>query len=101
MQCLLYEIVTHVNPDSAEHPTLFKSTIWEDNNGCISTAKSPKLTPRTKHIAVKYHYTHTQIGPERGVLLEKIESENQKADIFTKGFGQQDFEHLRYILCGW
>ena len=99
MRRLLKEVVKTVDPDSQEHPTILKSVIWEDNNGAISTAKSPKITPRTKHIAVKYHYTRSQIGGE--IELEKIESKVQKADILTKGLTQEDFERIRLLLCGW
>ena len=31
------------------------STLFEDNNGEIVTANAVKMTPRTKHIAVKYY----------------------------------------------
>ena len=29
--------------------------VFEDNRSCIKVAESPKFTPRTKHIAIKYH----------------------------------------------
>ena len=32
------------------------SKVWEDNQGCIQTATAPKISLRTKHIAVKYHF---------------------------------------------
>jgi hypothetical protein len=38
-----------------DSPTV-KSTIFEDNKGAISTATTPKMTPCTKHITVKYHF---------------------------------------------
>ena len=31
-------------------------TTWEDNHSCIKVAESPKFTPRTRHIALKYHH---------------------------------------------
>jgi hypothetical protein len=37
-------------------PTILHSTVFEDNNGALSIATSPKISPRTKHIAVKYHH---------------------------------------------
>ena len=101
MRRLLKEVLGAVAPHLQDDPTLLKSTVWEDNNGAISTAKSPKMTPRTKHIAVKYHCTRGQIGEEKGVVLEKIESKMQKADILTKGLPQEDFERIRFLLCGW
>ena len=30
--------------------------VYEDNNACISMAKSNEFSPRTKHIALKYHH---------------------------------------------
>ena len=32
---------------------VFRCTVWEDNETCITVAKSPNFTPRTKHIAIK------------------------------------------------
>ena len=44
----LFELLT-IDP-------LFGCTVWEDNERFITVAKSPKFTPRTKHIAIKYHH---------------------------------------------
>ena len=41
---------------ASDSDSLFKSKIFEDNNGCMSTCTPPKLSPRTKHIVVKYHF---------------------------------------------
>ena len=30
--------------------------LFEDNNGAIELSKAPKIHPRTKHIALKYHH---------------------------------------------
>eukprot|EP00957_Ditylum_brightwellii_P114984 8769989-Ditylum_brightwellii.AAC.1 len=34
------------------------STVWEDNNGALILANNllPRMTPRSKHISVKYHW---------------------------------------------
>ena len=81
--------------------TLIHSKVFEDNNGALILAKSPKLTPRTKHIAVKYHWFRDKIGEQHGIVLNKIESENQKADIFTKGLTADLFRRIRRLLMGW
>ena len=75
------------------------STIFEDNNGALILAKAPKLTPRTKHIAVKYHWFKSLIGDK--FRITKVNSKAQKADIFTKGLDQEAFERVRKLLCGW
>ena len=99
MRRLIKEIIEHLDPKALENETNLVSTIWEDNNGTISTVTAPKLSPRTKHIATKYHFTRSHIGKE--IVLKKIESEKQKADIFTKGLNEDKFKALQKLLCGW
>jgi hypothetical protein len=82
-------------------PTILHSTVFEDNNGALSLATSPKISPRTKHIAVKYHHFRSKIGPDKGIIISRIDTTEQKADIFTKGLGVTQFIHLRRLLMGW
>jgi hypothetical protein len=39
------------------------------------------MTPRTKHIAVKYHFFKSHIGDGTGISLVKIDTNAQKVDI--------------------
>ena len=55
------------------------STVFEDNNGALSIASSPWMSPRTKHNAIKYHHFHESIGEEKVVILSKIDMTEQKA----------------------
>ena len=32
------------------------SKVFEDNNGALILASTPRMTPHSKHIAVKYHF---------------------------------------------
>ena len=73
------------------------STMFKDNNGALSLATSPKMNLRIKHIAVKYHHFCSQVGEGTGINIEKIETENQKADIFSKGFSVKHFARLLSI----
>ena len=82
-------------------PAMIHSTIFEDNNGALGLATAPKLTPRTKHIGVKFHWFKSHIGEDKGILITNVESRNQKADIFTKGLPAELFEHVRKLLMGW
>ena len=41
------------------------------------------MTPTSNHITIKYHWFMQNVGKE--FVIWKIRSENQKADIFTKG----------------
>jgi hypothetical protein len=36
--------------------TIAHSTIFEDNKGCVESASAPRMRPRTRHIALKYHH---------------------------------------------
>ena len=84
-----------------EEPIMIRSTIFEDNNGAITVATAPKMTPRTKHIAVKYHFFKQFIGDEQGINIKKVDTSDQIADIFTKGLEEKKFDKLRHLLCGW
>ena len=50
---------------------------------------SPRIIYTSNHITVKYHWFSHNVGKE--FLISKIESENQKADIFTKGLQGEIF----------
>ena len=97
---LLLEIATAMRlPENKE--SVIKSTVFEDNNGAIATATAVKMSPRTKHIGVKYHFFKSHVNDESGISLSKIDTNLQKADIFTKGLAPQKFAEIRKLLCGW
>jgi hypothetical protein len=73
-------------------PTV-KCTIFEDNNGALELAKAPKMCPRTKHIAIKYHHFRSKVHSSE-VDIKRVDTKNQIADIFTKGLPRFDFERL-------
>ena len=78
---------------------LSSSTVYEDNNKAMVVATSPRMTTTSKHISVKYHWFRQHVGKE--FLIRNIESENHKADIFTKGLQDQIFVRIRKLLCNW
>ncbi len=100
LRAILQEVGTKLNLDFAQ-PIIMHSTVFEDNNGALGLASSPKMTPRTKHIGVKYHFFRSKIGEDKGIRIQKIESVKQKADCFTKGLLDQTFQYIRKILQGW
>ena len=76
------------------------STVFEDNQGTLQLARVPRMTPRTKHFGIKYHFFREYV--EKGDLkLTKIISKEQQADIFSKGLPRPTFEYLRKGLLGW
>ena len=78
----------------------FFCKVWEDNQSCIKVAESPKFTPRTKHIALKYHHFRRFVS-DGTVAIFPINTLEQIADIFTKPLDGTQFAYLRKKLCGW
>lgn len=77
-----------------------RCTLFEDNVGAETLAKSPKMTPRTKHIAIKYH--HFREAVSSGILkIKRVDTKEQLADIFTKATTAQTFRYLRKKIMGW
>ena len=54
----------------------------------IAMAESIKFTPRTKHIAIKYHHFRSRVqltyNPTGDIRIRYINTKLQLADIFTK-----------------
>ena len=78
----------------------FHCKVFEDNRSCIKVAESPKFTPRTKHIAIKYHHFRSYVA-DGTIKIYPVESKNQLADIFTKPLDKTIFCDLRRRLMGW
>ena len=74
--------------------------VFEDNRGALELANVPKMRPRTKHIALKYHHfrEHVRNGT---IVVKPIDTREQIADIFTKPLPRDAFQYLRQKLNGW
>ncbi len=77
-----------------------QSTVYEDNDACLNFARMPKLTPRTKHIGVPYHWFRSQVE-NLSIHIERVDTSNQLADQFTKGLSAESFRLARKRLMGW
>jgi len=63
------------------------SKVWEDNTRTIRLAEAAhKVTLCIKHIAVKYHFFCSHLSDE--VKVQKVDTTEQLADLFTKGLAQ-------------
>ena len=85
---------------NAETDVIPASNVYEDNNACLQMARVPKLTPRTKHIAIPYHWFRTQVV-DKQINIEPIDTTQQIADQFTKGLVMEKFIVARKALVGW
>jgi hypothetical protein len=83
----------------------FVLKVREDNQSCIAMTNNPKFTPRTKHIAIKYHHfrkhVKTHSNPDGFIEIEYCQTEEQMADIFTKPVRDDIFFKLRLKMLNW
>ena len=76
-----------------ESPTV----ISEDNQSAIAIAKNYKVTARTKHIDVRYHFIKELID-KYFITILYCPTEEMIADIMTKGLVKQKFDYFRDML---
>jgi hypothetical protein len=82
---ILEDIYTNV-----EEPII----LYSDSKATIAISENPISHDRTKHIAIKYHYTRDAVD-RKEIQLKYCCSEEQKADIFTKVLTREKFERNR------
>ena len=98
LMTLLKEIYK-VFPLHIETPN-FVCNVHEDNQSAIVMATTQKFTPRTKHIALKFHHFRSFVKSGK-VTVSYCRTTEQKADLLTKPLADDLFYKLRYMLCGW
>ena len=59
--------------------------VFCDSQSAIHLAKNPAYHSKTKHIPVKYHFVR-HVVDEGGVVLEKVHTKENSADMFMKSF---------------
>ena len=69
--------------DFSSKAPVIHCTVFKDNKGCIDLATAPKMRPRTKHIALKYHNFQSFVQ-DKTVSIQYVETSLQIAAIFTK-----------------
>ena len=55
LKSIIKEVIDNLGIDCENLKFVSSSTVYEDNKGVIVVATSPRMTPSSKHIAVKYH----------------------------------------------
>ena len=77
------------------------STVFEDNRAAqiLATTDPPRMTPRSKSLAVKYHWFRSKLSKE--LVITAVESAKNTADIFTKPIPFEAFARHRKSICGW
>jgi hypothetical protein len=96
--CSVFSLDKHVLHEHARLHT----KIHKDNVGALTLGKMEpqRMTPRSKHYKIIYHWFREQIGP-RQIKLVKIATNEQLGDLFTKGLTNVKFSKLQKKLMGW
>lgn len=63
-------------------------------------ADNSKKGEDPKHIAVQYHHFRQYIT-KKAIQVEKIATQFQRADIFTKALPRDTFRYFRNLIIGW
>jgi hypothetical protein len=96
---LLKEMKEHGVKLPTTKPTVY-CKLFEDNDGAIYIAKSPKMRPRTCHINQKYHHFREQV--KSGLIdILAIDTEEQPAALLTKPLSVASFVKHRKRVMGW
>ena len=81
------------------------STVFEDNRAAkiLATTDPPRLTPRSKSLAVRYHWFRAHLGIKdgSGIVIEDVQSTSNKADFLTKALAKMEYIANRLAVCGW
>jgi hypothetical protein len=98
---LLFEINKHFTLTISSRVSTI-STVFEDNRACqiLATTDPPRLTPRSKSLAIKYHWFRTHLSQDT-IVLCAVASSLQKGDGFTKPLSYAKFLVFRKFVCGW
>jgi hypothetical protein len=101
-----YVAATHIAKQVLWYRSLFQelelplpstSTIFSDNQAAISIAHHPEFHARTKHIDIAHHFLRDLVESEI-INLVYIKTDENLADIFTKGLPKIPHENLTYEL---
>ncbi|GJZ72655.1 retrovirus-related pol polyprotein from transposon TNT 1-94 [Tanacetum coccineum] len=72
-------------------------SIMCDNKGAIDLSKNPIQHSKTKHIEIRHHFLSDNVQKGNN-SIEKVASEDNIADIFTKPLKREVFNYLRFGL---
>jgi transposase InsO family protein len=73
------------------------TTLHCDNDAASKLTEDHVWHSRVKHIRVKYHYVREQVLNGE-IIVQRVRSSDNTADIFTKPLGRSDFQRLRQHL---
>jgi hypothetical protein len=80
-----------------------ESRIFEDNQACITLATTdpPRMTPRSKHIAIRYFWFREHLRNCTQLKIVYIPTNDQRANHLTKPLPTATFLKERRTVLGW
>jgi hypothetical protein len=90
---------------SLKLPPIGKSeitTVFQDNQAAriLAATDLPRMTPRSKAIAVRYHWFRQHLHPDR-IVMSQIPSKNNPSNILTKALDRVQFTAERRMILNW
>lgn len=70
------------------------TVLLEDNKAAIEVSRNPKFHCRLKHMDVRHHFLRDAVEAET-LLLKYCETDDQIADIMTKGLSKEKFQTMQ------
>jgi hypothetical protein len=98
LQRVLTEIMRTIHVTTS--PAIIRAEVFEDNNSTYLLANNQQLSPRSRHLNVKWHWFWEHVKSE-SITVSKINTEDQRADYLTKGLTREVFERIRKLNQGW
>jgi hypothetical protein len=98
LQRVLSEVMQEIKVASS--PAIIRAEVFEDNNSTYLLANNQQLSPRSRHLNVKWHWFWEHVKSE-SITVSKINTEDQRADYLTKGLTREVFERIRKLNQGW
>ncbi|KNZ78493.1 Copia protein [Termitomyces sp. J132] len=90
-ECIwLRALLKGISFDLMDRPT----KMFCDNDSAIALSEDPLLHACIKHVDIKYHFLHKRVQSNELVLL-RVPSKENTADIFTKALHTPAFTYLR------
>lgn len=71
--------------------------VYEDNQSCISVTVKPRKHKRMKHVEIQHFFVGELVDKGR-IKWNYLQTEDQVADVFTKGLAMPRFLKLRRII---
>ncbi|GKA44214.1 putative RNA-directed DNA polymerase [Tanacetum coccineum] len=73
------------------------TTLFVDNKSAIALMKNPVSHGRSKHINIHFHFIRECVK-QRKIIVEHVNSKDQRADLFTKALALVKFIEMRNKL---